>query len=56
MEFADPAVDFAMLARSLGVEAVRLAGPAGLREALAAAFRRPGTKLLEVMVDGSVQA
>jgi len=54
MDFADPPVDFTGLARSLGVEATRIANPADLQSALSSAFKRPGTKLIEVMVDGSV--
>jgi benzoylformate decarboxylase len=54
MDFADPPVDFTGLAKSLGLEAMRLASPADLKSTLSSAFGRPGTKLIEVMVDGSV--
>ncbi len=54
MDFADPPVDFAGIAKSLGCEALRIASPAELKPTLASAFTRPGTKLIEVMVDGSV--
>jgi benzoylformate decarboxylase len=54
MDFADPAVDFTGLAKSLGLEAMRITEPVELRPALASAFRRPGAKLIEVMVDGTV--
>ncbi|HET7493116.1 MAG TPA: thiamine pyrophosphate-dependent enzyme, partial [Bradyrhizobium sp.] len=54
MDFADPPVDFAGIANSLGLEAMRISDPKDLKSELAAAFRRPGTKLIEVMVDGSV--
>jgi benzoylformate decarboxylase len=54
MDFADPPVDFAGIAKSLGLEAMRISDPKDLKSELAAAFRRPGTKLIEVMVDGSV--
>lgn len=54
MDFADPAVDFAGMARSLGLEAMRIGDPAELRPKLADAFARPGAKLIEVIVDGSV--
>ncbi len=54
MDFADPPVDFSGIAKSLGCEAIRIASPAELKPALASAFTRPGTKLIEVMVDGSV--
>jgi benzoylformate decarboxylase len=54
MDFADPSVDFAGLARSLGLEAIRITNPADLKAELSSAFKRPGTKLIEVVVDGSV--
>jgi benzoylformate decarboxylase len=54
MDFADPPVDFAGIARSLGLEAMRIASPAELKDTLSSAFRRPGAKLIEVMVDGTV--
>ena len=54
MDFADPPVDFVGLAKALGLEAVRIAQPKDVRPALEAAIRRPGTKLLEVVVEGSV--
>jgi benzoylformate decarboxylase len=54
MDFADPAVDFAGMAKSLGLEAMRITRPEDLESTLASAFRRPGAKLIEVMVDGTV--
>jgi len=54
MDFADPPVDFAGLARSLGLEAMRISEPGELQPKLSDAFARPGAKLIEVMVDGSV--
>jgi benzoylformate decarboxylase len=54
MDFADPPVDFTGLAKSLGCEAMRITNPADLKSTLASAFRRPGAKLIEVMVDGTV--
>ena len=54
MDFVDPPVDFAGIAKSLGCEAIRISNPAELKSTLASAFTRPGTKLIEVMVDGSV--
>ncbi len=54
MDFADPPVDFAGIARSLGLEAIRIADPGELQRELSSAFRRPGAKLIEVRVDGSV--
>src|SRR3974390_2974236 len=54
MDFADPPVDFSGLATSLGVEALRIADPAELKPKLSEAFRRPGAKLIEVMLSNSV--
>ncbi|MGV7212450.1 thiamine pyrophosphate-binding protein [Bradyrhizobium sp. UFLA05-112] len=54
MDFVDPPVDFAGIARSLGCEAIRVNDPAELKSTLSSAFNRPGTKLIEVMVDGKV--
>ena len=54
MDFADPPVDFAGLARSLGCEAVRIGDPLALKPTLSEAFRRPGAKLIEVMVSNAV--
>jgi benzoylformate decarboxylase len=54
MDFADPPVHFAGLAGSLGLEAIRITDPAELKPTLSSAFGRPGTKLIEVVVDGSV--
>jgi benzoylformate decarboxylase len=36
------------------LEAIRITRPEDLKSALAPAFKRPGTKLIEVVVDGSV--
>ncbi|MGA8900993.1 thiamine pyrophosphate-dependent enzyme, partial [Bradyrhizobium sp.] len=54
MDFADPPVDFTGLAKSLGLEAMRITEPRDLKSTLAAEFKRPGPKLIEVMVDGTV--
>jgi benzoylformate decarboxylase len=54
MDFADPPVDFAGMSRSLGLEAMRITRPEELQSTLASAFRRPGAKLIEVVVDGTV--
>jgi benzoylformate decarboxylase len=54
MDFADPPVDFSGLAKSLGLEAIRITDPKDLKSTLASAFKRPGAKLIEVMVDGTV--
>jgi benzoylformate decarboxylase len=54
MDFADPPVDFAGIATSLGLEAIRISDASELRPKLSSAFGRPGAKLIEVMVDGTV--
>ncbi|MGJ5051757.1 thiamine pyrophosphate-binding protein [Bradyrhizobium oligotrophicum] len=54
MDFVDPPVDFAGLARSLGCESLRVSDPSELKSVLSGAFRRPGTKLIEVMVSNAV--
>jgi benzoylformate decarboxylase len=54
MDFVDPPVDFAGVARSLGMEAMRITEAKDLQAALSSAFRRPGAKLIEVVVDGTV--
>jgi benzoylformate decarboxylase len=55
MDFVDPPVQFAELAKSLGLEAIRITDAKELRPALESAFSRPGAKLIEVVVEGSVQ-
>jgi benzoylformate decarboxylase len=54
MSFEDPPVDFAGLARALGVEARRVTEPGDLASALTDACGRQGPSLVEVVVDGSV--
>jgi len=54
MDFADPNIDFAALARSLGVPAERIVEPGALPGALKQAFAGAGPILLDVVVDGSV--
>jgi benzoylformate decarboxylase len=54
MDFVDPAIDFTGLATALGLEAMRITEPADLKFALESAFKRPGAKLIEVVVDGAV--
>lgn len=54
MDFVDPPVDFTGLAKSLGLEAMRITEAGDLKSKLASAFKRPGAKLIEVMVDGSL--
>jgi benzoylformate decarboxylase len=54
MDFIDPPVDFTGIAKSLGLESMRITDPAQLKSALSSAFRRPGTKLIEVVVNNAV--
>jgi benzoylformate decarboxylase len=54
MDFVDPPVDFTGLAKSFGLEAMRITEAKDLKTALASAFSRPGAKLIEVVVDGSL--
>ncbi len=54
MDFADPAIDFAGLARSLGMPAETITDPAAVPAALRRAFTTAGPKLLDVVVDGRV--
>jgi benzoylformate decarboxylase len=54
MDFVEPKVDFAGVAKSLGLEAIRITEAKDLKSALTSAFRRPGAKLIEVVVDGTV--
>jgi benzoylformate decarboxylase len=55
MDFVDPPVDFCGLAKALGLEAIRITKAEDVTRTLASAFGRPGAKLIEVMVDGSVK-
>ncbi len=54
MDFVDPPVDFSGMARSLGLEAIRITDPADLKPKLSDAFKRPGAKLIEVVLSNSV--
>jgi benzoylformate decarboxylase len=54
MDFVDPPVDFTGLAKSLGLEAIKITDPGQLKSTLSSAFSRPGTKLIEVVVNNSV--
>jgi benzoylformate decarboxylase len=54
MDFADPPVDFTGLAKSLGLEAIRITEAKDVAPKLKSAFSRPGAKLIEVVVDGTV--
>jgi benzoylformate decarboxylase len=55
MDFVDPPVDFSGLAKALGLEAIRITKAEQVASTLQSAFGRPGPKLIEVMVDGSVK-
>jgi benzoylformate decarboxylase len=54
MDFVDPPVDFCGVAKSLGLEAIKVSDPAQLKSTFTSAFSRPGTKLIEVMVNNAV--
>jgi benzoylformate decarboxylase len=54
MDFVDPPVDFAGVAKSLGMEAIRVSDPGELKSTFTSAFSRPGPKLIEVMVNNAV--
>jgi len=54
MDFIDPPVDFTGMAKSLGLEAMRVTNPGELKTAFTSAFGRPGTKLIEVVVSNAV--
>src|SRR5581483_11742275 len=54
MDFADPKIDFAALAQSMGMPSERIAEPDAVGPALRRAFSTPGPKLLDVIVDGKV--
>jgi benzoylformate decarboxylase len=56
MDFIDPSVDFAGIARALGLKAIRITEAKDVVPALLSAFHRPGAKLIEVVVEGSVKA
>jgi benzoylformate decarboxylase len=56
MDFVDPTVDFTGLAKALGLEALRVTKAQDVTPALVSAFGRPGAKLIEVVVEGSVTA
>lgn len=54
MEFDQPEIDFAGLARSFGVTAERITDPDAVRPALDTAMAHRGPVLLDVIVDGKV--
>jgi len=54
MDFVDPPVDFTGMAKALGLEAIRITDPAELKPKLSDAFKRPGAKLIEVVLSNAV--
>ena len=54
MDLDDPAIDFAQLARSMGLDAETVEDPDAFAPALERAFANPGPNLIEVVVDGAV--
>jgi benzoylformate decarboxylase len=54
MDFADPKIDFAALARAMGMPAEHISDPVAVGPALRRAFSTPGPKLLDIVVDGKV--
>jgi benzoylformate decarboxylase len=54
MDFANPAIDFAALAKAMGLPAETIAEPGAVPAALQRAFATPGPKLLDVVVEGRV--
>jgi benzoylformate decarboxylase len=54
MDFVDPPVDFTGVAKSLGLEAIKVTDPGQLKSVLSSAIGRPGTRLIEVVVNNSV--
>jgi len=51
MDLVSPEIDYAGLARSLGVRAERVEKPAELRDVLAACLAGPGPSLVDVVID-----
>ena len=56
MDFADPPVDFTGIAKALGLEAIRITAAKDVAATLVSGFARPGAKLIEIVVEGSVTA
>jgi benzoylformate decarboxylase len=55
MDLVDPEIDYAALARALGVRAERVDKPRHLRDARAECLAHPGPALLDVAVDRTVK-
>jgi thiamine pyrophosphate-dependent acetolactate synthase large subunit-like protein len=56
MDLVDPTIDYAGLARSLGVRAERVEKPANLHSVLAACLAHPGPSLVDVAIDRGFKA
>ena len=56
MDLVDPEIDYLALARAMGVWAVRVDKPAGLRDALAQALAHKGPALVDVAIDRSFES
>jgi benzoylformate decarboxylase len=54
MDFVDPALDWVGLAKSMGMNAVRITEPDMLPDALKQGAARNGPTLIDVVVDGTV--
>ena len=56
MDLVDPEIDYLALARSMGVLAVRVDKPGGLRDVLARALAHEGPTLVDVLIDRGFEA
>jgi benzoylformate decarboxylase len=56
MDLVDPEIDYLALARAMGVTAVRVDKPAGLRDALAHGLGHRGPALVDVAIDRSFES
>ena len=56
MDFDNPEIDFAGIARSLGVTAETVTDPDAIKPALEAASQRKAPTLLDIIVEGNVRA
>jgi benzoylformate decarboxylase len=56
MDLVEPSIDYAGLARSLGVRAERVEKPASLPDVLASCLAHPGPTLVEVVIDRGFKA
>jgi benzoylformate decarboxylase len=56
MDLVDPEIDYPALARAMGVMAVRVDKPAGVRDALAHCLAHRGPALVDVAIDRSFES